>query len=337
MPNMSDSTADYNSYNIAFNKAMQNYQQMQKMKYYPRQMEADIMGKTLGPLAALATSTQGQIFAGDQGEQARQTLSYILSQYGQGQQQHQSLLGQMYHKIMGGESQGGMGGAQQQGGYPNDIADTAKQRYGQKATGETVGAGQVYGVPGNQRIAPTEDIRSQTASAVVGGKRTNDIISGLLNEINKVKTGKGAGNALTKGALGLEGTNFPYISDIAGAIVPKELKVKQGELEDSLVNNHRYSREKAHSKVQKGVNESLEKYEKRISQLQQELAKQGKNLKKSTREGISLEEGNQGLEEKTSAPIKGSIMPMWKNGVKHYIPADKVYDAETNWGYTRAK
>ena len=352
MPDFRRITSEESSpLNNMVSNAMKQYSNAINLRYKPRMAEADILAKQLGPLAALATSPMGVGLAGPQGDQARELLSKILqqSQAANNPQQHHGLM-QRLSQMFGGQQQSEGGMPQQpamgdvnsqQGG---SLADQVRSRALQGITKEQVPAGTVYGTEGAERLSPSGELRSQTESAIAGGKRTNDAISGILGEINKIKRSTGITGLAKKAALGLEGTNLPYISNIAGAVVPKELTVKQRELENSLINNWKYDQETAHAVSQKSANESLEDYAHRIAKLKQELSKHGKRLSKYSASGIPLtgeqEEAVQptGVSE-TKEPVgsaqfyrhNGNLIKVNSNKLKAFLK--KFPDATPDQGY----
>jgi hypothetical protein len=253
-------------------------------------------------------------------------LSQILAQYAQSQhpQQSQGFMDQISNlfrprapdqqQMNGQQPQGQMpgqapeqqqpmsDGQQQPQVSPEQIAATARQRAIDPMTANQVPGGTPYGVEGNQKISPSANLSQQTENAVVGGKNTADLVSGLLGEVKNLKNDKSWTSWFQKNALGAEATGIPYVSGIGSAIAPRNLVNFQNKLADSLIKYHNFSSETADKIVHKGVNESLNKYSERIKQELIDLQKREKNLTKTTGSGGVSLEGNKNYVPSNSEP-----------------------------------
>lgn len=279
MPNLSDSSADYNPYNIAFNRAMHNYKQGMELKYKPRQMEAEIFSKEISPLAALASSPN---FTGFNPE-IQKAIAQHIGGYMQGGPQsgmHQQLHPmQALKHLLGGQEQ------QQENQFSGGQETTPGYASDEDIYNRLVKGSNAIGGPGKQK----DLIKSNLAAAAQA--------FGLPSGVSK--------------ALGGSGTNAANAAfDQTKIEAIRRLTLKG------------YSDAQAREAVERKQNESNKSYNKRIKS----LFISGKQNKSEEDNGVS----------ETSTP-KGAAVAMMKNGVLHFIPADKAYDAETNWGYKRAQ
>lgn len=292
-----------NPWNSVLSKALEQYQGITKAKYARPQAEADIFAKKFGPLAQIATSPLAQYMLPEQRQQIIGQLSQLLSQNSgmgvggnnnENGQEHQGLLShiaQALHLQSNPQIQQHMDPEQDEKtlGATADIAGTIGGRTIQGMTKEQVAPGTVYGTTRDTRISPSSGMREQTQNAIIGGKNTQDMASGLMKQLDSLKDDNSFLGQIQKASLGLEGTNIPYVTAAASALVPRDLENFENKLTDSLIANHNYSKETAYKVAHKGLNESITHYRNRLIKELRELNKKEQRLTDYTKEGVPLE------------------------------------------------
>lgn len=317
-------------YNNLLSNALKNYKGIVSARYAPQMHQADIIGKALTPLANIAMSPLAQAFMPQQKQMVNQYISQVLAGLNNQNQQNplSSLLGFGQHQNQAQSMPNAQQGINETG---QDYGNEVGQRFTEKQTQEQTSPGMVYQSNGQRTISPTGSAREETQQAIIGKRKTSRAIAHILSDIKQLDK-KGIGNTLQKGALGLEGSGLPYISDIAAAGVPKTLREHTTELEDALVNYFKYSPESAHNIVRKGISESIPAYSKRIEKLEKELEKQEKFLTSSLEKGgynLSNEQANHNEElenENIEKPI-GAMRMFYDPKSGQDIP---VLDEEAN-------
>ena len=308
------SPEEANPMNALISRAMETFGKGMNLSYLPREKEASIFSKEIGPLAALASSPNFTGFNEGTQKQIAQRISQYLGSGGQG------LFGQ------------GAGGAQQQdaqatSGDQSDgsQANVYAKRTRQGLTKEQVPAGTVsYDENGNPIISPTSSIREDAANSVAGGKTTNDLFDKLVNEIKTVKNKGGFEGWGQRAALTAEGTNIPFISNAASAVVPPRIRTMQNKLEAALIKYQHEDPKSAHYAVQKHPGESTDEWITRLQELKQGKAKESASLSGFAEHGIPLNQP--GSPDKlpaqhiTNANSSASTLIEMPDGYKAFIP-----------------
>ena len=300
-------------YNNMLSRAIKGYSQAQQLKYQPRMLEAELLSKQLGPLAQLGVSTQGMIFAGPQGAQARQLLSDIIQQSRQaqqGQQQGGGMFSRMFGgggqpqqqpMQQGGQSQGGqyMPGNGQNPNYPNQEnegytppkspADEAISQATHEVTSEKTTPLRTYlNDEGKVVQASSQEMGDIYEKANFHQKTILDGIQKYIKDLNDL----GGLQSMTKGLVNkLPGKLGKGINLLEN----QDIKADQRALVDALIPGLGISKEQAEATVTPGSIEDVEKIKKRLIETQDKLIDRIKRAGEIRRKGLSLE--NQGKSE----------------------------------------
>jgi hypothetical protein len=191
-----------NPWNSVLSKALEQYQGITKALYARPQADADILSKTLSPLATLATSPLAQGFAGPQGDQARQLLSSILSQYGGhlgGGQQHQGLMAKLFHPQAQTQQQEQM--RTQQQANPAQATNPIQEAYMNQARQAKIAGGKPYYDENGKLVIPPENYSEHT-QALTGEPNIKSLLPAYIKASKPFLQPGGEGKLLKSEAAG---------------------------------------------------------------------------------------------------------------------------------------
>jgi hypothetical protein len=329
-----------NPWNSVLSKALEQYQGITKARYARPQAEADILSKTLTPLAALSTSPMAQGFAGPQGDQARQLLSSILSQYGGGlgggQQQHQGLLSHLAQALHLQSRPEEQAQAQQPQQEQQGASQTnpIQQSYMNQARQAKISGGKPYYDENGQLVIPPENYAEHT-QALTGEPNIKSLLPAYIKASKPFLQPSGEGKLLKSelaGGLqkvfGLE--KIPEKLGGAGyAEKNAERQRLKAELERELRTHYGLSQKEIHDVLTERPGEGDKAFEKREMKELKRLLSRGKQANKIIGEqGIKIDNDQEEsfAPENTTTPQGAMEMFQLPDGRQVTILAEKHAD-----------
>lgn len=352
----------------AINSGLQNYQQGVKSKYANEMQRADIFNKTIAPLANIAISPLGLAMAPEQQQQIQNYISQALGSFNPPQQhQGDGWLDRIKDSFGFGGHQGSPYQNQVAPTQHNYDQPTTEGDYGLlPGAGEGIQSGARYNAttPFHSSAVKPGVVYNNPKTGEVISSPTGETVSGAQNSIVNINNATPILKSLSEqakpflkqgGMLGLKMSQVggelrklgapDYVTNLLGGTKLANQYAKFGSSQSKAVDklmkiyalpSNIESQHTVEKIITPQPGEDEVGYPQRIHQELSDFASQKERNKQVLGSGISLSGKKDNGKEpyKTKGNPKGASIGMYKNGVLHFIPADKAADAEKNWGYT---